>query len=81
MEFKLAEHEAWQPARLFSVFGVGAGEEQERRATSALIATMQAVRPFARALCARMGAPAGAFEGYVEVQYHQGSRPSFRMRC
>ncbi|BDT91946.1 stress response protein, TerZ- and CABP1 [Nocardia sputorum] len=72
MEFKLAEHEAWQPARLFSVFGVGAGEEQERRATSALIATMQAVRPFARALCARMGAPAGAFEGYVEVQYHQG---------
>ncbi|MFE7741166.1 TerD family protein [Nocardia sp. NPDC057455] len=72
MEFKLAEHEAWQPARLFSVFGVGAGEEQERRATSALIATMQAVRPFARALCARMGAPAGSFEGYVEVQYQRG---------
>lgn len=72
MEFKLAEHEAWQPARLFSVFGVGAGEEQERRATSALIATMQAVRPFARALCARMGAPTGAFEGYVEVQYQRG---------
>ncbi|MEU1960214.1 TerD family protein [Nocardia sp. NPDC019304] len=72
MEFELAEHEGWQPARLFSVFGVGAGEEQERRATSALIATMQAVRPFARALCARMGAPAGAFEGYVEVQYQRG---------
>lgn len=72
IEFKLAELDTWQPARLFSVIGVGTGDEQERRATSALIATMQAVRPFARALCARMGAPAGAFEGYVEVQYERG---------
>ncbi|MFB8001426.1 TerD family protein [Nocardia sp. NPDC056000] len=72
IEFKLAESDTWQPARLFSVIGVGAGEEQERRATSALIATMQAVRPFARALCTRMGAPAGAFEGYIEVQYERG---------
>ncbi|WP_067711101.1 TerD family protein [Nocardia yamanashiensis] len=72
IEFKFAEHDGWQTARLFSVIGVGAGEEQERRATSALIATMQAVKPFARALCARMGAPAGAFEGYVEVQYERG---------
>jgi stress response protein SCP2 len=72
IEFTLAENDAWQPARLFSVAGVGAGEEQERRATSALVATMQAVRPFARAVCARVGAPAGAFEGYVEVQYERG---------
>ncbi|CAM3018455.1 TerD family protein [Prescottella defluvii] len=71
-DFTLAEHDTWQPARLFSVVGVGAGEEQERRATSALIATMQAVGPFARALCSRMGAPAGAFEGFVEVQYDHG---------
>ncbi|WP_428847556.1 TerD family protein [Nocardia tengchongensis] len=72
IEFKLAESDAWQPARLFSVVGVGAGDEQERRATSALIATMQAVRPFARALCSRMGAPVGPFEGYIEVQYDRG---------
>ncbi|MEE2059881.1 TerD family protein [Rhodococcus artemisiae] len=72
IEFTLAENDAWQPARLFSVAGVGSGEEQERRATSALVATMQAVRPFARAVCARVGAPAGAFEGYVEVQYERG---------
>ncbi|WP_458687100.1 TerD family protein [Nocardia tengchongensis] len=72
IEFKLAESDAWQPARLFSVVGVGAGEEQERRATSALISTMQAVRPFARALCSRMGAPVGLFEGYIEVQYDRG---------
>ncbi|MFQ6225701.1 TerD family protein [Nocardia sp. NPDC002869] len=72
IEFVLAENEAWQPARLFSVAGVGAGEEQERRATSALVATMQAVHPFARALCSRVGAPAGTFEGYFEVQYDRG---------
>ncbi|TCJ99363.1 TerD family protein [Nocardia alba] len=72
IEFRQAEADTWQPARLFSVVGVGAGEEQERRTTSALIATMQAVRPFARAICARMGAPAGAFEGYLEVQYESG---------
>ncbi|AYF79660.1 TerD family protein [Nocardia yunnanensis] len=71
-EPQLAEHDSWQPARLFSVVGVGAGEEQERRATSALVATMQAVRPFARALCARMGAPVGTFEGFAEVQYELG---------
>ncbi|WP_137876491.1 TerD family protein [Rhodococcus sp. Q] len=71
-EFTLAEHDSWQPARLFSVVGVGSGDEQERRATSAFIATMQAVRPFARALCGRMGAPAGTFEGFVEVQYEHG---------
>jgi hypothetical protein len=70
--FTLAEQDTWHPARLFSVVGVGTGEEQERRATSALIATMQAVRPFARAVCARMGAPAGVFEGYVEVAYERG---------
>ncbi|WP_054813023.1 TerD family protein [Nocardia arizonensis] len=72
IEFRFAEVDTWQPARLFSVFGVGAGEEQEQRATSALVSTMQVVRPLARALCARMGAPAGAFEGYVEVQYERG---------
>ncbi|WP_024793699.1 TerD family protein [Tomitella biformata] len=71
-EFKLAESEAWQPARLFSVIGVGSGEEQERRTTSALVSTMQAVPLFARAISSRVGAPAGAFEGYVEVPYAKG---------
>ncbi|MFZ3391775.1 TerD family protein [Rhodococcus sp. DT1] len=72
IEFTLAEQESWQPARLFSVAGIGAGEEQERRATSALVATMQAVPVFARAICSRVGAPAGAFEGYLEVPYERG---------
>lgn len=71
-EFKLAEADTWQPARLFSVIGVGSGEEQERRTTSALVSTMQAVPLFARAITSRAGAPAGSFEGYVEVPYTKG---------
>lgn len=71
-EFKLAEADTWQPARLFSVIGVGSGEEQERRTTSALVSTMQAVPLFARAISSRVGAPAGSFEGYVEVPYTRG---------
>ncbi|MFC8528744.1 TerD family protein [Nocardia sp. NPDC057227] len=71
MTFTLGE-DGWQTARLFSVAGIGAGDEQERRATSAFVATMQAVKPFARAICARIGAPVGAFEGYLEVQYERG---------
>ncbi|WP_088943797.1 TerD family protein [Rhodococcus sp. 1168] len=71
-QFTLAGAETWQSARLFSISGVGSGEEQEKRATSALIATMQAVRPFARAICSRAGAPAGPFEGYLEVPFVKG---------
>ena len=71
-QFTLAGGDGWQTARLFSVSGVGSGEEQEKRATSALIATMQAVRPFARAICAHAGAPSGPFEGYAEVQFAKG---------
>ena len=36
----------WQAARLFPVAGIGNGEEQERRATSALLAVMSMVREF-----------------------------------
>lgn len=71
-EFILAEADTWQPARLFSVIGVGSGEEQERRTTSALTSTMQAVPLFARAITSRAGATAGSFEGYLEVPYTKG---------
>jgi stress response protein SCP2 len=63
----LAVDPSWQPARLFSVTGVGNAEEQERRATSTLLSMMMAVRDFGRALVARFGGPAGAIETYLEV--------------
>lgn len=70
----LADDESWQAARLFSVAGIGAAEEQERRATSALLATMMGVRPFARGIAARLGAPAGQIETYLEVPFGLGER-------
>lgn len=71
---RLAGEDTWVPARLFSIYGVGAGEEQEKRATSALLATMMGVRPFARAVTAHLGAPAGAVETFLEVPFVLGER-------
>lgn len=70
----LADDDTWQATRLFSIYGVGGTDEQEQRATSALLATMIAVRPFARGITARLGAPAGTLETYVEVPFDLGER-------
>ena len=69
---RLAEDKAWQPSRLFSVSGIGGVDEQEKRATSALLWTMSAVRPLGRALTARAAAPAGVVETYLEVGFPLG---------
>lgn len=61
----------WQPARLFPVAGIGSGEEQERRATSALLAVMSTVREFGHALAGRCGAPRGTLTTYIEVPFGQ----------
>lgn len=61
----------WQPARLFPVAGIGNGEEQERRATSALLATMRMVREFGAALVAKCGGPRGTIATYIEVPFGQ----------
>lgn len=68
----LAGSDSWQPARVFSISGVGTAEEQEKRATSALLSTMMAVREFGRALSSRFGAPAGTLETYLEVPFELG---------
>jgi stress response protein SCP2 len=70
----LAEDESWQGARLFSVAGIGAADEQEKRATSAMLATMFAVRQFGRGMVTRLGAPAGNVETYIEVPFTLGER-------
>jgi hypothetical protein len=49
-------------------------EEQERRATSALLAVMSAVREFGRAILGPLGAPAGQYETYIEVPFADGDR-------
>ena len=59
----------WHAARLFPVAGIGGSQEQERRATSALLAVMGLVRPFGKDLCARVGAPGGLMQTFIEVTF------------
>lgn len=61
----------WQAARLFPVSGIGGKEEQEKRATSALLAVMCGVREFGRAVARRCGAPAGIVTTFIEVPFGQ----------
>ena len=66
--------EAWHEARLIPTSGINGAEEQERRATSALLAVMSSVREFGRALTKPYGAPAGALETYIEVPFALGDK-------
>jgi hypothetical protein len=64
----------WERARLFSVSGIGGADEQERRASSALLAVIQSVREFGRAITAPMGAPAGRLSAFIEVPFEDGEK-------
>jgi len=66
--------ESWHEARLIPTSGINGAEEQERRATSALLAVMTAVREYGRALTKPLGAPGGAVETYIEVPFILGDR-------
>ncbi|MCE0485700.1 hypothetical protein [Ornithinimicrobium sediminis] len=61
--------EAWNEARLIPTSGISGAEEQERRATSALLAVMSAVPDFSRAMLKPLGVPAGKVEAYIEVPF------------
>lgn len=64
--------EAWHVARLIPTSGISGADEQERRATSALLAVMSSVREFGRAVTQPLGAPAGQLQTYVEVPFLLG---------
>jgi hypothetical protein len=61
--------ETWRPARLIPTTGIGGQEEQEQRATSSLLAVMQAVPQFGRAIVEHAGAPAGRITTYTEIRF------------
>ena len=69
--------ESWHEARLIPTSGINGPEEQERRATSALLAVMGSVREFGRALTKPFGAPAGHLETYIEVPFQLGEKRLF----
>jgi hypothetical protein len=64
--------ETWHEARLIPVAGIRGQDEQERRATSALLAVMRAVPDFGRALLDEVRAPRGQIRTYAEVQLRDG---------
>jgi hypothetical protein len=59
----------WHQARLISTSGINSVDEQERRATSALLAVIAAVREFGRAVTQPLGAPTGDPSTFVEVHF------------
>lgn len=69
--------EAWLAARLIPTSGINGAEEQERRATSALLAVMSAVREFGRVLTQSVGAPAGTVQTFIEVPFKLGTQQLF----
>jgi hypothetical protein len=61
----------FQSARLIPITGIKGDQEQERRATSALLAVIQAVPEFARAILKPLGAPAGKVTSFIEPEFIQ----------
>lgn len=66
--------ESWHEARLIPTSGITGAEEQEKRATSALLAVMSAVREFGRGFVKPFGAPAGTLTCFIEVPFQLGER-------
>ncbi|MHA3838266.1 hypothetical protein ACXR8F_21340 [Terrabacter sp. AAH1] len=66
--------ETWHEARLIPTSGISGADEQERRATSALLAVLTAVREYGRALLKPLGAPAGSIQTYIEVPFPLGEQ-------
>jgi hypothetical protein len=64
----------WQPARLIPTSGINGQQEAERRATSALLAVMGAVREFGLAMLKPLGAPSGKLGTFIEIPFKAADR-------
>lgn len=71
--------ETWHRARLIPTSGINGQEEAERRATSALLAVIYAVREFGVALLRPLGAPGGTVETFIERSSSSATGPSSPM--
>ena len=64
-----ADPDTWHPARLIPTAGIRGQDEQEKRATSCLLAVMAAVPEFGKALLSEVGAPkTNNISTFTEVQ-------------
>jgi hypothetical protein len=66
--------ESWHEARLIPTSGINGAEEQERRATSALLAVLSAVNEFGRGFVKPFGAISGNLECFIEVPFTLGEK-------
>lgn len=64
--------ESWHQARLIPTSGINGAEEQERRASSALLAVMGVVKEFSRTLLSPLG------DSYVSSEAVEPGLPSSR---
>jgi hypothetical protein len=68
-----SEPEGWRHARLIPTYGTRSQQEQEKRATSCLLAVMHGVPEFGHALLTELGAPkASVIETFAEVRFKDG---------
>jgi len=65
----VSSEENWQPARLIPTSGIKGVDEQEKRATSALLSVMMAVPDFSRVLLRKAGAAAGELKTFIEPEF------------
>lgn len=70
--------ETWMPARLIPTSGIKGADEQEKRATSALLSVMVGVPEFSRSLLKKVGAPAGKVSSYIEPSFEMDGGKKFR---
>lgn len=70
----IVSEESWHEARLIPTSGINGAEEQERRATSALLAVLGAVKEYGRSFVKPFGALAGTMECFIEVPFMLGER-------
>src|SRR4051812_235310 len=61
--------ETWHQARLIPTSGISGAPEQERRATSALLAVLSIVPDYSKALLGGVKAPAGTVSTFIEVPF------------
>ena len=68
------EPEGWRHARLIPTYGTRTQQEQEKRATSCLLAVMHGVPEFGHALLKELGAPKSpTIETFAEVRFKDGA--------
>ncbi len=68
------DYEKFQPARLIPVTGIKGALDQERRASSALLAVMRIVPELTQSLLKPSGAPKGVISAFIEPEFKLGGK-------